>query len=242
MAKITALKQLLAKKYAYLPDLPDVILNSFGKLVKNFIMIIWGSSGNGKSNLIMQFVALICQFGKVLYVALEEGTESTMQELALRYLSEEHSGKVEWAESDMTFDELVLKLKKKKSPQFIIIDSVQYWDITYQKYKELKQMFKNKSFIFISHAGGKNTKGGTAESIRYDAGIKVWVEGGVAFPVSRYGGNKPYLIYEKRAKQYWGANLKKVLNGETTKRPPVKKAAPKKKAEKPVPQTVDEPF
>jgi hypothetical protein len=218
MAKVLGLKQLLQRKYNFLENLPEQIVNSFGKLVDNFIMIVWGMSGNGKSNFMMQFLKAIMPFGKVLYIALEEGFEATTQITVLRQLTEEeHTGKIEFADHGMTYPELVKKLKKKKSPKFIVVDSVQYWNITYDQYKALKEMFKKKSFIFLSHASGKLPDGRTADKIRYDAGIKVRVEGYIAFPISRYGGNKPYLIYEgnetEGARYYWGKNFNKILSG-----------------------------
>lgn len=218
MAKVLGLKQLLQRKYTFLEDLPEEIVNSFGKLVDNFIMIVWGQSGNGKSNLMMQFLKVIMCYGKVLYVALEEGFEATTQITALRQLTEqEHSGKIEFADHEMTYDELVKKLKRKKSPRFIVIDSVQYWNISYEQYKKLKEMFKKKSFIFLSHASGKIPDGKVADKIRYDAGIKVRVEGYVAFIISRYGGNRPYLIWEgnevEGARHYWGKSFKKIIKG-----------------------------
>lgn len=249
MAKVLGLKQLLQKKYNFLEGLPEEITRSFGKLVDNFIMIVWGMSGNGKSNFMMQFLKAIMQYGKVLYVALEEGFEATTQITALRQLTEqEHTGKIEFADHEMTYEELVKKLKKKKSPRFIVIDSVQYWNISYEQYKALKEMFKKKSFIFLSHASGKLPDGRTADKIRYDAGIKVRVEGYIAFPISRYGGNKPYLIFEgdatEGARYYWGKNLNKVLSGvqvdrtkkKTVKKKPVEAPA---KIEQPQPETIE---
>ena len=74
-------------------------------------------------------------------------------------------------------------------------------------------MFKKKSFIFLSHASGKLPDGKTADKIRYDAGIKTRIEGYIAFPISRYGGNKPYVIWEEGARKYWGRNYKRILQG-----------------------------
>lgn len=214
MAKILGLKQLLQKKHAFLENLPENIIYSFGRLTVNFIMIVWGQSGNGKSNFLMQFLKVLLQHGKVLYVALEEGFEATTQMNAMRQLSEdEHTGKIEFADHEMTYDELVKKLSKKKSPRFIVIDSIQYWNITYEMYKALKEKFKKKTFIFISHAAGKIPDGKTADKIRYDAGVKVHIEGFVAKVTSRYGGNNPYVIWEDGAKRYWGKNYKKVIKG-----------------------------
>jgi len=227
MARVLGLKQLLQKNYRFLKDLPEPITDSFGKLVDNFIMIVWGMSGNGKSNFIMQFLKAIMPYGKVLYVALEEGFEATTQMTALRQLDEkEHGGKIEFADHEMTYDELWKKLEKKKSPRFIVIDSIQYWKINYEQYKRLKEKFAKKSFIFISHASGKLPKGKTAEDIMYDAGIKTRIEGYVCTTViSRYGGNKPYVIWEEGAKKYWGKNYKKVIAG--VEPPKEKKLNPK---------------
>lgn len=203
--KVIGLKQLLQKTYDLLTDLPQPIERSFGELVSNFIMIVWAQSGSGKSNFIYQFLGMLMKYGNVLYISLEEGTEKSAQLLALRHLNEaSHGGKILFADHEMKYDEAIIYLKRKKSPRFIVIDSVQYWDINYPRYKDLKEHFPKKAFIFISHAAGKNPDGKTADKIRYDAGIKVRVEGYVAFPVSRYGGNKPYLIWEEGAEQYWG--------------------------------------
>lgn len=203
-AKVIGLKALLAKKYDLLKDLPEWVMRSFGQLVSNFIMIVWAQSGSGKSNFIYQLLAVLMNYGNVLYVSLEEGTEMSAQLLALRHLNEEmHSGKILFGDPEMNYEELVAYLKRKKSPQFVVIDSVQYLNINYAGYKDLKEMFPRKGFIFISHAKGKNPDGKTADKIRYDAGIKVRVEGFVAFPICRYGGNNPYVIYEEGAIKYW---------------------------------------
>lgn len=230
-AKVLSVVQLLAKKYQYLENLPAEILKSFGTLTKNFIMIIWGHSGNGKTNLIIQLIKALVPHGKVLYVSLEEGHEASMQLTVLRHLSEEYSGKIAFADDSMHFDELVERLGKRRSEQFIIIDSVQYWDIDYTKYKTLKAKFKNKTFIFISHAAGKLPDGKTADKIRYDATIKVHVDMYVAFVKSRLGGNTPYVIWEEGAKKAWGENYKKAISGIVEKRNGTKpKPAKKTKA------------
>lgn len=209
MAKVLGLKQLLQKQHKFLEPLPAHILHSFGRLTYNFVMIIWGQSANGKSNLVMQFVKTLMPFGKVLYVGLEEGFEASMQMNVLRHLDASHTGLIEFADHEMTFDKLREKLAKKKSPKFIIVDSLQYLNISYEQYKQLRQQFQNKAFIFISHATGKLPDGRTADKVRYDAGVKVHVEGYIANVKSRYGGNNPYVIWEEGAKKFWGKQYKK---------------------------------
>ena len=117
-----------------------------------------------------------------------------------------------------TFEELCIRLNKKQSPKIIIVDSLQYARFTYEQYKELKRQFvfgkvakRRKIFIFISHANGKHPKGSAAVDIRYDANIKIWVEGFLADIESRYGSKKNYVIWEQRAKLYWGKKFNKMV-------------------------------
>ena len=53
--------------------------------------------------------------------------------------------------------------------------------MTYGDYIQLKEEFPDKLFIIISHARGKNPKGDAATSVMYDADLKIWVEGYVAY-------------------------------------------------------------
>lgn len=233
MPKILTLKQLLNKKYVYLENLADNIRESFGTLVMGFVMIIWGESGNGKSNLTMQVLRELIKYGRVLYLGLEEGHRRTMQRLAETYFDlDEHQGRILWGNHEMTYEETKITLRKKKSPQIIVIDSVQYWDITYDLYKELKEEFPKKIFIFLSHAEGKQPEGKLAKRIKYDADIKVQVEGHIAFIRSRFEGNKPYVIWEAGAKKYWG----KEYSQKSTGVKPDKKKKPK--SEEPKKETV----
>lgn len=153
----------------------------------------------------MQIIQEFMKYGKVLYVGLEEGHSNSMQVRVVRNFKEAvNTNNITFADHEMTYENLLLKLKKKKSPKFIVIDSLQYWNITYENYKKLKELFPKKSFIFISHAAGKYPAGSTADKIRYDAGVKIRVENFIAFVGSRYGGNKNYVIWEEGAKNKWG--------------------------------------
>lgn len=212
MARILGLRQLHQKRYTLLENLSEDIKACFGELTAAFIAIVWGTSGNGKSNFLMKLLTSLMDSGKVLYISLEESSEKSFQNLVFRHMDvDQHSGKIEFADHEMTFNALMIKLKKKKSPQFIVVDSLQYWKISYDQYKQLKETFPRKAFIFISHADGKQPQGSTAKQIRYDAGIKVRVEGYIAFIVSRYGGGLNFVIWEDGAKKYWGKKYKAML-------------------------------
>lgn len=206
MAKVLGLKQLLQKKSKVLEGLSPALKDCFGNLVEGFIMIIWGQSANGKSEFTMQIIKEFMAFGKVLYVGLEEGHSDSMQQRVIRNLNEsDHNGKIEFADHEMHYEKLILKLTRKKSPKYVVIDSLQYWNISYDQYKALKERFPKKSFIFVSHAAGKYPDGRTADKVRYDAGVKVRVDKFIAFITSRYGGHLNYVVYEERAKRCWSS-------------------------------------
>lgn len=98
------------------------------------------------------------------------------------------------------------RLRRRKSYNIVVIDSFQYTQMTYKDYISLKEEFPDKLFIFISHARGKNPKSDAATSVMYDADLKIWVEGYVAFSKGRYQGSTgKYVIWEKGSLDYWGA-------------------------------------
>lgn len=217
-AKVLSLNQLLAKTYQFLEDLPEKIRASFGKLTKNFILIIYGDSGNGKTNCIIELLKALMPHGWILYVSYEEGHEASMQETAIRHLATMENAKIRFGDHSMSFQELVTRLRKPKSEQFIVIDSIQYTDWTLKQYKILKEQFgSKKTFIFISHSEGKKPDGRVAKKIEYDATIKVFVMGYIAFVRSRLGGNKPFLIWEEGAKEFWGSEYNKKMQIKTKK-------------------------
>ena len=102
--------------------------------------------------------------------------------------------------------DLTLRLKQKKSPKVVIIDSFQYTQMSYRDYLNFKEQFPNKLIIFISHADGKNPSGRSAKSVMYDASLKIWVEGYQAISKGRYIGTTGlkgrYIIWDQKAEEY----------------------------------------
>lgn len=176
--------------------------HSFGDPERSGVWLIWGNSGNGKTSFAMQVAKYLCQFGRVAYNTLEEGARKSFQ-LALKRNSMHQVAKKFIILSEDISD-LKKRLEKRKSPDIIIIDSFQYSGLTKLEYKKLKSEFPNKLFIFISHAEGKNPEGRPAKFVRYDADIKIHVEGYQAFFVSRFGGGEPFVIWAEGAAEYHG--------------------------------------
>jgi hypothetical protein len=164
--------------------------------------IIWGNSVNGKTRFALQLAKYIARFRRVAFNSLEEGKSKSMRTAILDI------GMADVQRHFLFLDkepvrELVERLSRPKSPDVIFIDSLQYTGLNYAEYKLLRDRFRNKLFIFISHAEGREPKGNVAKSIRYDAFVKIYVEGYKAFPQSRYGGGDEFVIWPKGAQKYW---------------------------------------
>jgi hypothetical protein len=81
---------------------------------------------------------------------------------------------------------------------------VQFAELTYVQYKQMKEGFPRKLFIYVSHIDGKQPDGRVAKRIMRDSNIVFRIEGHRAFPVGRYGGNGTIDIWAERANAYWG--------------------------------------
>ncbi|KGO88413.1 hypothetical protein Q765_00420 [Flavobacterium rivuli WB 3.3-2 = DSM 21788] len=193
--------QILNKKFIEL-ELPDEWAASLGEPEASGIWIIWGNPANGKSRFSMMLAKCLAQMGRVAYNSLEEGARKSFQNnvKACRM----HEVKKNFIVLNREpVEALRERLSKKQAPRFVFIDSLQYTELTKKQYIALKEEFTNVLFIFISHAEGKEPKGALASFIRYDADIKIRVEGYRAFPASRMGGGEPYTIWPEAAAKYW---------------------------------------
>lgn len=166
--------------------------------------IVWGQSSNGKTRFVIQLAKYLSQFGKVAYDSLEEGVGESIRRAFVEENMLEVNGQLVIINRE-GYDDIVLRLRKKRSPRVIIIDSLQYMGLSFAQYKKLKDEFPYKLFIVVSHAQGKLPEGRIANKIRFDAMVKIRVEGYKAFAQSRYGtSNEPYVVWEQGARNYWG--------------------------------------
>jgi len=165
--------------------------------------IIWGNSANGKTRFALQLARYMARFVRVAYDSLEEGLSLSMQKAI------EDVGMSDVKRSFVLLDKETVpmlreRLAKQRSPQVVIIDSLQYTGLTYKDYTTLINDFPHKLFIIVSHADGREPRGNVGKAIKYDAFVKIYVEGYKAFVQSRYGGGEPYVVWRKGADAYWG--------------------------------------
>jgi len=195
MARALNAKEFLNKKFEVLP-FTGKWRDAFGEPETNFSMIIYGKSGNGKTELAVMFMRYMTGFGKCLYDSFEQGFSRSLQDAWRRQKIEDVSNHTLIVHKER-FEDLVERLRKKKSPHTVFIDSIQYIKLTYEQWQFLKETFPRKRFIVIAHAQGDDPKGAAAAAIEFDVDIKLLVKGFKVYPKSRFGGNEPFVFYEK---------------------------------------------
>lgn len=179
--------------------------STLGTPDKAFSAIIFGGSGEGKTEAAIKFAKYLTNFGKVAYDSLEQGLSATIQNALVRNHMDTCGNSFILLDRE-PFDELIIRMSKPKAPDFLFIDSVQYTRINKAQYYQLKELMlkKGKGIIWISQAKGKEPKGALADDIRYDVDLKLWVEGFKLFPDGRLnGGGKTFVIFPERAARYW---------------------------------------
>jgi len=146
----------------------------------------------------MQLSKELCNYGTVLYLSYEEGINQSFQR-RMEYLGMDTvQGKFRVVTDD-TFDDVVERLKKPKSPKFVVVDSFQlaYW--TYEQCEHLvKDLFPNKCFIFVSQEAKGQPMGKPALRLRYLSDMKVRVMGYKAYCQGRAIGEagSHYVVWE----------------------------------------------
>lgn len=184
-------------------DFEGAWLKSIGRPELTGAWLIWGNTGNGKTRLALQLARYLTNFGKVAYNSLEEGLTASMQRAIIDVGMASVSKDFALLDRESIAD-LKIRLKKRNAPDIIFIDSAQYTQMNSKQYYALVDEFRNKLFVFISHADGELPKGALANAIFYDSHVHIQVKGfkGI-ISKSRYGGGADYIVWEKGYRDYW---------------------------------------
>lgn len=197
-----SVSQLLAQKRNTL-DLGEAMRQAFGEPEDKGVWLIWGNSGNGKTTFALQLAKELSRNGKVLYNSLEEGSSLSLMNAAARVGLADVGNKVQFVCEDIPT--LTARLKKRRSPKIVLIDSYQYAQLKYADYLSFKRALPNHLLVFVSHADGSKPAGRSAVSVMYDAMLKIWVEGYRAFSKGRFIGELGEVdIWPEGAQAYWG--------------------------------------
>lgn len=199
MNRAISVEQLYKMKFETI-KLEGLWAKSLGEEVEfNGVWIVWGQSGNGKTSFMIRLLKMLTEYGRGAYNPLEEGARFTFQRAAKSTNLIQANKKLIILKRE-PIHELKERLKKRRSPKVIVIDSIQYAQLTKADYIQLKEEFPDKLFLFTSHANGKLPEGKLADFVRYDADIKVFVDRYRAHITSRYGGGEYFDIWPERSK------------------------------------------
>lgn len=178
---------------------------SYRQPAKKGTWLMWGRSGHGKTTHAFQLAKYLCNFGKVYYNTIEEGLSPTIQATVKRLQYGQVKGRFFLLDKE-PISMMKERLREKRSAQFNFIDSLQYSRMSKDDYIALKDEFPDKLFIFISHADNTEPAGATADFIRYDSDVKIYIEGFRAITTSRYGSTEDYDIWPAESAQYYLQN------------------------------------
>jgi len=205
--KALSINNLLKMKHETIPFTGEW-LEAFGEPERTGVWLIYGVSGSGKSTFSMMLCEELCKHGKVLYNSIEEGTGLSFKRRLGRLNTIGKMGKrFNVVCEDMAA--LSERLLRRRSADFVVIDSFQHSDLDYRKYVDFKNKHSNKLIIFISHADGKHPAGRPAKSVLFDASLKIWIEGFRAKSNGRFiganGGH--FTIWQDGAWKFGGETV-----------------------------------
>jgi len=172
-------RDIAAKKWKTL-DWGEKWSEPFGYPAETASWFICGRSASGKSSFVMQLAKELCHYGVVLYLSYEEKVNQSFQR-RMGYL---HMSEVQGSFRVVTgdsYDEVVERLKRPKSPKFVVVDSFNVAEWNYKQAEDLMGMFPRKCFIWIAQEKKGQPMGGGAMKLRYICDMKIWVSGYKAY-------------------------------------------------------------
>ncbi len=192
------IKEFLEREFDVYP-FSGKYFDSFGEPEKNANIIIFGKPGNGKTEFCVQLSKYLSNWTRVYYNTFEQGISKSLQDSLKRNNMMEVNGKVIFGNRE-SVDEMTERLAKRNSPGVVVIDSRDYMRLTTEQYKKLVDHFPRKMFIIVCWESAGKPKSQYAKDIEFMCDIKIHVRDFVAHPRSRFGGNKPFEIWEGRRK------------------------------------------
>lgn len=183
--------ELLKKKFDSL-EFTGAFLELIGKPSRVFSGIIWGLPKGGKSNFSLRFADYLQEyFGKVIYIAAEEGENVTMQE-KIKAINGSDITIVECRDKQQIFDYI-----KNKKCDFVFIDSINNAGIDNDFLELIKSENPKKSFVAIVQATKSgNFKGD--QSLTHNCDFIIKVVEGIAYHSGRFNTTSQIEIFKTK--------------------------------------------
>ena len=167
--------------------------NFVGQPSINFHAMIYGRPKQGKSILAVQFAQYLSEnFGRVLYVASEEGFSVTLQNKVSEFAH--NNPNLDFA-NYRDFEQIRNALIKRKY-KFVFIDSVNFIKITPEDVEDIKHDNRKTAFITIQQAT-KNGNFRGSQEFAHNFDIIIRVESGMAIQQGRFQEPTEMPIFDK---------------------------------------------
>ena len=148
----------------------------------NFHAMVYGRPKQGKSILSVQWAKYLSEnFGKVLYVASEEGFSVTLQKKVMEFAMDNNN--LDFA-NFRDFEQIKNAVNKGKY-KFVFIDSVNFIKITPEDVEDIKSENPSTAFITIQQAT-KNGNFRGSQEFAHNCDIVIRVEAGMASQQGRF--------------------------------------------------------
>lgn len=136
MKRALSVKDILSMKKAVLP-FEGKWADAFGAPERTGVWFVWGNSGNGKTSFILQLCKELCKelckYGRVAYNSLEEGDSLSIRNAFIQNGITAANRRLQLLNCE-SVAELSERMSRPKSPDFYVIDSFQYAQISYREY------------------------------------------------------------------------------------------------------------
>jgi hypothetical protein len=206
MKRALSVNDLLNKHYK-LFEFTDKWLAAFGFPARTGVWFIYAAQGNGKTSFLVQLIKYLATFEKVVYNSLEESSDHTLQLAFKGQGMQDVSRRVSILEAE-SLAEMEERMNRRKAAKIWVVDTVQYLDMDWEQYIQLKRRHRDKLIIFVSHMEGNAPDGKMAMKIMRDAALKIFITGFVAISKGRYiGETGKYVIWNKGAQEIWGDKI-----------------------------------
>jgi len=216
--KVLGIKQFHQTKFKLLNIRDAAFAATLGRVTKYFILVIYGYSGNGKTEFAVRLAKALASMGlKVAWLSYEQGHGFDLQMATSRNRMEEVNGffypiaPAEKKGANVTYlEDLDNYLSspsgkiKRNAPDVLVIDSLDYTGFKWEDYIFLKEKYAGRiTFIFLAHSSKSGiVSKRISEQIIFDGGMGIFVSKYIAHvEKNRYGGFEPYVIWEEKARE-----------------------------------------
>ena len=181
----------LAKMDYDVYDFDGEFFDLVGKPARPFHCMVFGRPKQGKSIFSFQFARYLSQFGKVLYIASEEGFGGTLQKKIKDFgLQDNQFVNFSNAKGMQEMRKII------PGHDFVFIDSVNYSRLEVEDVEQLKREFPKTSFITIQQAT-KSGKFRGSQEYAHNCDIIIEVISGVAHQTGRFQAASEYEIFKQ---------------------------------------------